>query len=229
MTIDSARRGDYAQPMTEKDVVVPPDPRKTEAEIQKLRAETALIRAQQQVSWIRTTTAVVGVLALVVGLLKAVADVAATARSIQDAQAAAQRQDDAHTAEMKGRAEAVRLADAAEIRLKESSTSEIDTKVLNTYVNDILPRVSGTSGYHLSERCLEDNLRKGVDPNEAGLRCAGPVQLPRAAQVAAYFAAVALARRYPMLCSATRAAIENQQGDASANKALAELGACPAP
>jgi len=200
---------------------------KTRAEIAKINAEVASLRSQQQAAWARTATVALGLLALIFGLFKTVAEVAMTAQSIRQAQEASKRQNDATASEIGARAEATRLADTAELRLKESSRSEVDMKVLNVYVNDVLPRVSGTSGYHMSERCLEEQLHNKVDPNEAGLRCAGPVQLPRAAQVAAYFAAVSMARRYPMLCAATQAAIGNQRQDSVAVEALSLLGTCP--
>lgn len=199
---------------------------KLRAETDKLRAEIAAVDATRQAAWVRTVTVALGVLALCLSAGKGILELSQIADSMRLADAAEVRQHNAMVSESEARMAASRLGQEAETRLKNASSAEIDVRILTSYLNDVLPRLSGATGYQLSQTCMERLLAAGVDPNAAGSRCSGPVPFPRGAQVGAYSAAIDMATRYPVLCRATRAVLLHQSEDPDAQAALRGLPTC---
>ena len=197
------------------------------AQRDKLKAETARINAgeSQLASWLRAITSAVGVLSVSGGILGASIAACSTLRSIDLAQQQEARLRGAAAAEIESKSAADRRAREAEIRLKDAAATEADIRVLSAYTDEVLPRLAGAGSSHVSEGCFDAAVLKGADGLKASELCTAWASMPRATQQAAYWAAADMANRYPILCRATRAALQDQGDDAA--EPVAALRPCP--
>lgn len=200
-----------------------------QTQLEKLREELLALRAERRpmVVWLRTISSLIGVLSLSVGFLAAAFGACSALQSIALAKESEKRLNEATQSEIATRAAATKLSQEAELRLKQATASEVDIRILVTFVNEVLPRLSGVQSSRLVDSCFEAALKAKLNSNEASSACTAHTTSPRAAQVAAYWAGVDLANNYPMLCQATRAALQNQARDSASLPPLQALKPCP--
>jgi hypothetical protein len=175
-------------------------------QLAKLTEELAAMREARSSlsSWCRSTSQVIGALSLSVGFIAATFGACSAFKSMS-------------------------VAKDAEARLNRASEAEIDVKIVSAFNTQILPSISGIVTMKMSDPCFEEALKTGADGNTAAAHCTGAMPMGAAPQKAAYWSAVDLAKRYPLLCRSVAAALKNQSNDTFATEALGRLGPCPEP
>jgi len=171
-------------------------------------------------------------LSVLIGVPAAIVAAISALNSIGLSNDAEKRMHESASSEIAARTTSANLAAATERRVRESTARELEVRALASFMSDILPRIGGGSSPRVIEQCVSaraGSIGPGVSTQQILTECTGNLPMPMSVQIGGYEAAVDLATRYPLLCRATKAALDNNagNGDPAARTALTRLGDCP--